>query len=226
MYQMASRLSHQTLVVSEQVRDTMRIKGEVAAAFLPPRIEDEFMPGSLAAWIAARRREGRLIVVSNASDLRQLGGEDLYGLDLLIEAFTRPEILRAHALLFMVASMRFGAERYAAMQREVVKRGLAPAVHIVGLNAPFAGVIKAADIVVRASNTDGDALSVREALWYGKRVLASDCVQRPEGCELFRSRDVEDFVRKLLDGKLGASRPVLRRNFADDVVQAYQRACA
>jgi len=38
-------------------------------------------------------------------------------------------------------------------------------------------------VLIRATNTDGDSLSVREALWFGKPALASDCVDR-------RKRDI------------------------------------
>lgn len=223
MYRLACRLSHCVIPVSEQVRDTLKIKGEIIPAFLPPLVEEECIPESLAAWMQERRLEGRQIIVSNASDLRSAHGEDLYGLDLLVEAFTRPEVSRRYALLFVVASLRVGAARYADMQWAIDDRELSSVVKLVHLAAPFAGMIKAADLVVRATNTDGDALTVREALWYGKRVLASDCVKRPERSDLFRSRDVEDLVLKLV--ALGPPEPggELRRDFTADVDRVYRR---
>jgi glycosyltransferase involved in cell wall biosynthesis len=224
MYRLACRLSHGVIPVSEQVRDALGIKGYVIPAFVPPSVEEEVVPQELAAWIAERRRERRLIVVSNASNLRSAGGEDIYGLDLLVEAFARPEVNHSHALLFVVATLRFGAERFAAMKKQIEERGLTPVVFLVHLEAPFAGIIKVADLVVRASSTDGDSLTVREALWYGKRVLASDCVKRPDGTELFRSRDVEDLVSKVVHTAPDIPRRELRQDFAADLEQVYQRA--
>ena len=198
LYRLACRLSHGAILVSPGVRDALQARGDVIPAFLPPAAAEEIVPAGIADWIAARRQEGRRIVVSNASDLRTMHGVDLYGLDMLLDAFARPDVQRDHALVFVVSSVRFGAERFDAAVAQIEQRGLASVIHLVRLDAPFAGIVRATDVVVRATNTDGDAVTVREALWYGKRVLASDCVARPEGCELFRSRDVDDLARALL----------------------------
>ena len=226
LYRLACRLSHRVIPVSDEVRSALRVVGEVIPAFLPPAAEEKIIPPDVAAWIAARRRAGRRVVVSNASNLRSPGGEDLYGLDLLVDAFTRPEVSQGHALLFVVASLRFEADRYRAMQQLIEQRGLAPVVNLVHLDAPFAGIIASADVVVRATNTDGDAVTVREGLWFGKCVLASDCVKRPDGCALFRSRDVEDLAAKLLAVVPHVGSPGLRRDFAADVERAYRSAGA
>ena len=224
MHRWACRLSQCVISVSEQVRDTLKFKGEkIIPAFLRPLLEEEFIPEELAAWMQERRLEGRQIIVSYASDLRSAHGEHLYGLDLLVEAFTRPEVSRKYALLFVVGSLREGAARYADMRREIDGRELSSVVNLVHLAAPYAGVIKAADLVVRATNVDGDALIVREALRYGRRVLASDCTTRPERSDIFRSRDVEDLVSKLI--ALGPPEPGRepRRDFAADVDRVYRR---
>ena len=222
IYRLACRLSHRVISVSEEVRVALRLDSDVIPAFLPPAAEEEVVPPDVAAWIAARRGEGRRIVVSNASNLRTADGNDLYGLDLLVETFARPEVARGHALLFVVASLRFGADRYETMRRQIEQHGLARVIRLVHLDAPFAGIIASSDIVVRATNTDGDALTVREGLWFGKRVLASDCVKRPEGCELFRTRDVDDLVSKLLDSSPDSVPSVLRRDFSADVERTYR----
>ncbi|MGV6818406.1 MAG: hypothetical protein ACWA44_14200 [Thiotrichales bacterium] len=45
----------------------------------------------------------------------------------------------------------------------------------------FMSVIYASDCFLRATITDGDSISIHEALYLGKSVVASDCVSRPEG---------------------------------------------
>lgn len=49
----------------------------------------------------------------------------------------------------------------------------------------FLAVLDSSDIYVRTTQRDGDSVAVREALELGKKVYATDCVQRPSGCELF-----------------------------------------
>ena len=129
MHRWACRLSQCVISVSEQVRDTLKFKGDkIIPAFLRPLLEEEFIPEELAVWMQERRLEGRQIIVSYASDLRSAHGEHLYGLDLLVEAFTRPEVSRKYALLFIVGSLREGDARYADMRREIDGRELSSVV--------------------------------------------------------------------------------------------------
>ena len=65
--------------------------------------------------------------------------------------------------------------------------------------------LRAADVVVRSTFVDGDAITVREALAFGVPVVASDTAFRPEGVTLFRKGDVPDLVAKLRQ-VLGAPR--------------------
>jgi glycosyltransferase involved in cell wall biosynthesis len=57
--------------------------------------------------------------------------------------------------------------------------------------------LRAADVVVRSTFVDGDAITVREALAFGVPVVASDTAFRPEEVTLFRKGDVSDLVARL-----------------------------
>jgi glycosyltransferase involved in cell wall biosynthesis len=61
----------------------------------------------------------------------------------------------------------------------------------------FVPVLAEADVFVRPTNTDGDANSVREALYLGVPAVASDVVERPAGTILFRTRDLDDLEAKV-----------------------------
>ena len=71
--------------------------------------------------------------------------------------------------------------------------------------------LRAADVVVRSTFVDGDAITVREALAFGVPVVASDTDFRPDGVTLFRKGDVSDLVAKLGEvlavPRVGSSRP-------------------
>src|SRR5262249_42539278 len=58
-------------------------------------------------------------------------------------------------------------------------------------------VMARADLFVRATLADGDALSVREALALGVPVVASDAARRPPGTALFRSGSEDDLVAQI-----------------------------
>ena len=70
------------------------------------------------------------------------------------------------------------------------------------------GLLQEADIVVRSTYADGDAITVREALDLGVPVVASDTAFRPAGVVLFRKGDARDLLAKI-EGVLAApgSRP-------------------
>jgi glycosyltransferase involved in cell wall biosynthesis len=50
------------------------------------------------------------------------------------------------------------------------------------------------NVHLRLTNTDGDSLTVREALSVGTTVIASDVVNRPDGCYLFQNRNLDDLI--------------------------------
>lgn len=48
-------------------------------------------------------------------------------------------------------------------------------------------------MIIRNTPTDGDSLSVKEALYLHKPILATDAVSRPKGVILFKYNDEESF---------------------------------
>jgi glycogen(starch) synthase len=58
-------------------------------------------------------------------------------------------------------------------------------------------VIARSDIFVRATFSDGDAISVREAIALGTPVVASDVVSRPAGTVCFKTGDARDLALKM-----------------------------
>jgi len=62
-------------------------------------------------------------------------------------------------------------------------------------------ILKISDIFIRSSITDGDANSIREALHLDKIVIASNCVQRPEECLLYKTLDSVDLKYKIINHK-------------------------
>lgn len=54
-----------------------------------------------------------------------------------------------------------------------------------------------ADIMLRTTLFDGDAISVREALFLGTSVIATDVVPRPDGVYLIGNGDTDELVRRI-----------------------------
>lgn len=125
-------------------------------------------------------------------------GVDLYGLDLMVELTAR--LRKKHPGLGLVVCFwdhKPGDELYlAGLKDRAATLGVKD--HIMFNTKPglFVPVLAKADVFVRPTNTDGDATSIREALYLGVAAVASDSVERPEGTTVFRSRDLEDFIAK------------------------------
>jgi len=88
----------------------------------------------------------------------------------------------------------------------------------------FSGVLKLCDLFVRPSSTDGDAVSVREALWLGIPTIASDAVPRPAGVVVFQNRDANDLASKILANVTAKRRQnVITPCYGEQVLEACKR---
>ena len=71
----------------------------------------------------------------------------------------------------------------------------------------FSFLLSKCDVYIRATDRDGDAVAIREAGYFGKKVIASSVVPRPEGTILFELGDsygLANGIRRALgDGECG-----------------------
>lgn len=128
-------------------------------------------------------------------------GADIYGLDMLIELVER---LRGdYPRLGLVMSVNGGKPEAVEQFVEECRRRVGSSMLLITESLEdISAIFRDSDLFVRPTNTDGDAVSIREALFLGTPVVASDAVPRPEPCVLFKSRDMDDFgvkVREALD---------------------------
>lgn len=173
-------------------------------AFLPPA-KNEFkqLPLPLQVWIDNVRNstEHSKIIASNAGQLAMHQGMDLYGLDMCIDAISQLNSetgKQQYYLIFVLASSLKNPELLQSYKERLASdTQLSEHVMIWEGGVSFVNLVEQSDLVVRPTNTDGDALTIREALWCGRSVLASDVVTRPEGTEVFKTRSLSSFVEKI-----------------------------
>ena len=114
------------------------------------------------------------------------------------------------SFVFNVSSLDKNRDMYEKYQNIIKERNINENFLLLNEELSFVKLITYSDIVLRPTNTDGDALTVREAFYFDKPVIASDIVPRPAGTILFKSRDIIDFENKLketlsLESKLAIS---------------------
>jgi hypothetical protein len=160
--------------------------------------EENPLPQNVMDRINQDRLQHKTIICANASKLTLFNSEDLYGLDITIEA---AKLLLAKNIAFdiiyIVSSLEIGAEKFKAAQQMIKAANLENHFLLLHEKLSFVKLIENSDIVIRPTNTDGDALTIREALYFDKKTIASDIVERPEGTILFKTRNVCDLAEKI-----------------------------
>ncbi|MFL5271552.1 MAG: glycosyltransferase [Anaeromyxobacteraceae bacterium] len=165
-----------------------------AIAIQPAFLGVELTPGTLPGAIEALAPRAPLFCAAVAPG-------PTYGEDVLVAAFAavRARYPDAALALFGRGSER-GPGAAAGLARGVVALG--------EVDHPSAlAVVARADVFVRATRADGDALSVREALALGRAVVASDVGHRPPGCLLFRAGDPVALAAGMLEAVEPGTRP-------------------
>ncbi|MGE5363881.1 MAG: hypothetical protein ACM3SM_07090 [Bacteroidota bacterium] len=92
-------------------------------------------------------------------------------------------------------------------------------VKIITFPHSFIDIIQMTDCFLRATTTDGDSVSIREALWLGKAVICSDCVSRPEGCILYKNLDWDDLRDKINRFENRKSEKMMNIQTAYDIIK-------
>ncbi len=166
-------------------------KIRIIPAFISPnkgRLSD------LPAEIVSLRRKVSVLIVANAFKIHFHEGNDLYGLGLSMDMFNKL-ILRFPSAGFVFIVLEPSKEMY-----EVVSGRKMPQNFLLYEKpVDFMSLLKISDIFVRPTFSDGDSLSVREALSMGVPTIASNAVKRPEPVILFNINNPDDFLCKIED---------------------------
>ena len=97
-------------------------------------------------------------------------GEEIYSISLLISLFQK---LPQHALLVSDPSGTYKEYFYSN------NINIPDNVYLIAEEHDFIKILERSDIFLRITTTDGDSISVHEALNLNKTVIATNCVERP-----------------------------------------------
>jgi len=159
--------------------------------FIPP-LEIPPLPDKILQII----KNKKLVLSSNAFRISFHNNEDLYGIDLLIDLTS---LLKndGYDFVFIFLLPDIGDHEYFKKLNTKISQ-LELNEHFIFITEPLeeaASLWKHSDIVFRATNTDGNSLTILEALSLNKIVIASDCVERPENTILFKTRDLNSLYQ-------------------------------
>jgi len=191
-------LSDQVILVNDKEIDTSRFNREKIKhipAFLPPF---NFQP--LDNKLLNKIQEANFIISSNSSQYILIDNKDLYGFDLLIEAYA--EIISEGSinkpLLILVDPSASSKEMILSLLKKYPQLNQKNLLYI---DSPldFSMLIKLSDITVRATRSDGDSISIRESLYFNRATIASDVTYRPEGVILFKNNNYKELKKSILN---------------------------
>jgi glycosyltransferase involved in cell wall biosynthesis len=175
------------------------LKNEQRIAIIPEFIPPLNIPPLDQAAVVRLRENCKYLLSSNAFQITFHNNQDLYGLDLLVELVNRL-VNHDHLdvgmafLLPNIGNMAY----YEEINRRIAQAGLTQRFCFITTPVEEAvSVWQASDIVLRATLTDGNSLTVLESLSIKVPVIASDCSERPEGTILFKTGDVDDLCEKV-----------------------------
>jgi glycosyltransferase involved in cell wall biosynthesis len=215
------KLADKTILVNKSMSRYLNVADFIELpAFIPPD-ESEFkaLPNALLKKI--EDQSGKLII-ANAFRVDILNGKDVYGIDSCIELARR---LKADSLkakiYFVISNITYNVDVLDRYLNSIIAEELGDFIEIIPKSLSFISFMTYADIVLRPTSTDGDALTIREALYLKKDIIASDVVTRPYGTTLYQFANADDLyekTRQLLDSKKehdALDRPKSRTTYHD-----------
>ena len=191
------------IAVSEEIKkklsNIISNKIIVLEAFLPPNIDNEpVLPPEIVNTINEHRNKSCLIA-ANAFRIRKLENGELYGLDQCIEVAenAKSDNYSLH-IIFVIGTIKKEDKSYLEFfQKKIENKNIESHITIYPSSLSFIRLINEVDIVLRPTLTDGDALTIREALYMNKDVVASKVVKRPEFTTLYETANTYDLFSKI-----------------------------
>lgn len=188
MVRSAIRMATMPIVINElsyQKCKNFNKQTRLMPAFIPPQ-KEECLQTEIINLLNRLHGEGRKIVSTNAYNISfDKNGNDTYGIGFLVNYFKASKYM---ALIVSDPSGNY-SKQFSNLQSD--------SVFFIGYPHSYFELLKHVDYFVRNTSTDGDALSVKEALYLGVPALCSDVVDRPSGVITFKYSDELTFEKGL-----------------------------
>ncbi len=171
----------------------------VEHAFLPPVVSTadwilQTYPSSLFDFL----KEYTPLIVVSAAHIMRIAGKDIYGLDQCVEMLAGIKATCPDAGLLIALPHVNNGDYFDELQKQMKKRNIAEQIYILQGNKELWPLFRMVDLFVRPTLSDGDSISVREALYFKVPVVASDVCERPDDVHCFKAGDSQDFIRSVL----------------------------
>ena len=162
-------------------------QSRLLSSFIPPSNDELELPPSIKDKILDLKAKHTIVYATNATSYaKDSEGQEIYGITDLFEIFKEN---KKRALVISDPS----GEYYTILNKNIPENIL-----LLSLPHSFLGVINITDVLIRATSTDGDSISIKEALYLGKSVITSNCVSRPGEVILYEKNNWKQLA-KIID---------------------------
>ncbi|HEY8892194.1 MAG TPA: glycosyltransferase [Clostridium sp.] len=169
---------------------------EVPAFIFPIENEESLtIPKYIVDFINSKN----FIICANASLIQFYDNQDLYGIDMCIDLIEKLNANRKNVGLVFCLPYINNTLYFNKLKNIIKSKKIESNFLFVNEKMELYPIIKKSQLFVRPTNTDGDAVSIREALFYKIPTVASDICTRPQGTILFKSRNIDDLYNKTVD---------------------------
>ena len=194
--------AERVISVNEEIKTILsqkNVQSEIKEAFIPPIISDEsHLPNDIEEKIE-NEKKSKTLICANAFRLTHYNGGELYGLDQCIEVAVKLKQEKLDiVIIFVIGNIRKSEPLYTTLKWKVENLGLERYIWIIPYAISFVKLISHCSMILRPTLSDGDALTIREALYFNKIVIASDVVNRPYGTILYKTGSVSDLFEKIV----------------------------
>lgn len=201
---MILKLATLTIVLNRQSLDyALRYSRKVllGTAFIPPSVKEELSP-EVRDLVLSCRKKYKVVCASNAHNVSfDKSGNEIYQVRFLLDLFSQ---LSDCCIILSDPSGMYS--NYLKQHNVDIPRN----VLVIKITHSFFELLKETDVMLRITTTDGDSISVREALYLNKIVIASNVVDRPPGT-IVVNIDVAEIREKLDEVVAGKIHPVFEK---------------
>ncbi|REJ85350.1 MAG: glycosyltransferase family 1 protein [Bacteroidetes bacterium] len=224
-FRMMMKLSHKIIFVNEDAYESFSDspKSFHIPAYIPVAIKKQ---EQLNLGYGSGERKFRIASLCwHPRTPETFHGKDLYGFDLIIEAIRNipNNDLNRSIELILLDPNKGMKQVYERMINDLNDEGNI-AINYLCEEVDFPEWIRDFDLYIRAARSDGDSLSVREALEAGVQVLASDVCSRPEGTRLFKTDDALNLSRQIAKlSSVERKSPVIQPDYSLEIFELYKK---
>ena len=165
---------------------------ELPAFIFPFEDENSIIPKYVLDFIKGKS----FIISANASLIQFYNNQDLYGIDMCVELIEKLNKDRENVGMIFCIPCINNTQYFNMIKKIIIDKKLKNDFLFVNEKMELYPIIKRSQLFIRPTNTDGDAVSIREALHFKIPVVASDVCVRPKGTLLFKTRDINDLYNK------------------------------